>query len=44
MDSTLKYRPHLEAMRKKLSARNSLLRLLTGLEWGAKAETICTTA
>ena len=42
LDRSLTYRPHLEALRKKLCARVSLLRRLAGTGWGASAKTLCT--
>ena len=44
LDRTLTYRPHLEALRKKLSSRVSLLRRLAGSGWGASAKTLRTAA
>ena len=44
LDRSLTYRPHLEALRKKLSARVSLLRRLVGTGWGASAKTLRTAA
>ena len=44
LDRALTYRPHLEALRKKLSARVSLLRRLAGSGWGASAKTLRTAA
>ena len=44
LDKSLTYRPHLEALRKKLSARVSLLRRLAGTGWGASAKTLRTAA
>ena len=44
LDRSLTYRPHLEALRKKLSARVSLLRRLAGTGWGASAKTLRTAA
>ena len=41
---SLTYRPHLEALRKKLCARVSLLRRLAGTGWGASAKTWHTAA
>ena len=40
LDKSLTYRPHLEALRKKLCARVSLLRRLVGTDWGASAKTL----
>ena len=44
MDRTLTYRHHLEALRKKLSTRVSLLTRLAGSGWGAGAKTLHTAA
>ena len=44
LDRSLTYRPHLEALRKKLCARISLLRRLAGTGWGASAKTLRTAA
>ena len=44
LDRSLTYRPHLEALRKKLCASVSLLRRLVGTGWGASAKTLCTAA
>ena len=44
LDRGLTYRHHLEALRKKLSTRVSLLRRLAGSGWGAGAKTLCTAA
>ena len=44
LDRALTYRHHLEALRKKLSARVSLLRRLAGSGWGASAKTLRTAA
>ena len=44
LDRSLTYRPHLEALRKKLCARVSLLRRLVGTGWGASAKTLHTAA
>ena len=44
LDRSLTYRPHLEALRKKLCARVSLLRRLAGTGWGASAKTLRTAA
>ena len=44
LDRSLTYRPHLEALRKKLCARVSLLRRLAGVGWGASAKTLRTAA
>ena len=44
MDKSLTYRPHLEALRKKLCACVSLLRRLAGTGWGASAKTLRTAA
>ena len=41
-DRTLTHRHHLEALRKKLSTRVSLLRRLAGSGWGAGAKIFCT--
>ena len=38
LDRLLTYHPHLEALRKKLCARVSLLRRLAGTGWGASAK------
>ena len=43
-DKALTYRHHLEALRKKLSTRVSLLRRLVGSGWGAGAKTLHTVA
>ena len=43
MDRSLTYRRHLESLRKKLTSRFALLRLLAGSSWGAGA-TILRTA
>ena len=40
LDRLLTFRHHLEALRKKLSSRVTLLRRLLGLGWGAGAETL----
>ena len=40
LDRLLTFRHHLEALRKKLSTRVSLLRRLAGSGWGAGAETL----
>ena len=40
LDRTLTYRHHLETLRKKLSARVTLLRRLAGSGWGAGAKTL----
>ena len=42
LDRALTYRHHLEALRKKLSTRVSLLRRLASSECGAGAKTLCT--
>ena len=42
LDRSLSYRPHLEALRKKLCARVLLLRRLAGTGWGASAKTLRT--
>ena len=44
LDRSLTYRPHLEALRKKVCARVSLLRRLVGTGWGASAKTLRTAA
>ena len=44
LDRSLTYRSHLEALRKKLCARVSLLRRLAGTGWGASAKTLRTAA
>ena len=44
LDRSLTYRPHLEALRKKLCARISLWRRLAGTGWGASAKTLRTAA
>ena len=44
LDRALTYRHHLEALRKKLSTRVSLLRQLEGSGWGAGAKTLRTAA
>ena len=44
LDRALTYRHHLEALRKKLSTRVSLLRRLAGSGWGAGAKTLRTAA
>ena len=36
LDRQLTYRQHLEGLRSKVSARNSLIRWLVGTSWGAK--------
>ena len=43
-DKSLTFRHHLEALRKKLSTRVTLLRRLAGSGWGARARTLRTTA
>ena len=40
LDRQLTYRQHLEGLRSKLSARNSLIRCLAGTSWGAKTSTL----
>ena len=40
LDRSLTFRHHLEALRKKLSSRVTLLRRLMGLGWGADAKTL----
>ena len=42
LDRTLTFRHHLQALRKKLSARVALLRRLAGSGWGAGAKTLRT--
>ena len=44
LDRSLTYRPHLEALRKKLCARVSLLKRLAVTAWGASAKTLRTAA
>ena len=44
LDRSLTFRRHLEALRKKLSTRVTLLRRLAGLGWGAGARTLRTAA
>ena len=44
LDRALTYRHHLEALRKKLSMRFSLLMRLAGSGWGASAKTLRTAA
>ena len=44
LDRSLTFRHHLEALRKKLSTRVTLLRQLTGSGWGAGAKTLRTAA
>ena len=44
LDRALTYRHHLEALRKKLTSRVSLLRRLGDSGWGAAAKTLCTAA
>ena len=44
LDRSLTFRHHLEALRKKLSTRVTLLRRLAGLGWGAGAKTLRTAA
>ena len=44
LDRSLTYRPHLEALRKKLYVCLSLLRRLSGTGWGASAKTLRTAA
>ena len=44
LDRALTYRHHLEALRKKLSTRVSLLRRLAGSGWGVGAKTLRTAA
>ena len=44
LDRALTYRHHLEALRKILSTRVSLLRRLASSGWGAGAKTLCTAA
>ena len=44
LDRELTYRHHLEALRKNLSKRVSLLRRLAGVGWGAGAKTLHTAA
>ena len=44
LDRALRFRLHLEALRKKISTRVSLLRRLGGQEWGAGAKTLRTAA
>ena len=43
-DRLLTFRHHLEALRKKLSTRVTLLRQLAGSGWGARAKTLQTAA
>ena len=40
LDRQLTYRQHLEGLRSKVSARNSLIRCLAGTSWGAKTSTL----
>ena len=40
LDRTLSYKVHVEKLRKKLSARNSLLSTLANSSWGAGAQTL----
>ena len=40
LDRLLTYRQHLEGLRSKVSARNSLIRCLAGTSWGAKTSTL----
>ena len=44
LDRSLKFRHHLETLRKKLTTRVMLLRRLAGSGWGAGAKTLCTAA
>ena len=44
LDKALTYRHHLEALRKKLFTRVSLLKRLADSTWGAVAKTLCTAA
>ena len=44
LDRSLTYRTHLEALRKKLCTRVSLLRRLVGTGWGPSAKTLRTAA
>ena len=44
LDRSLTFRHHLEALRKKLSTRVTLLRRLAGSGWGARAKTLRTAA
>ena len=44
LDRSLTFRHHLEALRKKLSTRVTLLRQLAGSGWGAGAKTLRTAA
>ena len=44
LDRSLTFRHHLEALRKKLSTRVTLLRRLAGSGWGAEAKTLRTAA
>ena len=44
LNRALTYRHHLEALRKKLSTRVSLLRRLAGSGWGSGAKTLCSAA
>ena len=44
LDRSLTYRPHLEALCKKLCARVSLLRRLAGTGWGASTKALHTAA
>ena len=44
LDRTLSYREHIQKMRAKVSARNSLLRQLTNSKWGAHPGTLRTSA
>ena len=44
LDRSLTYRRHLENVRMKITARNRLIRRLTGTQWGADAPTLRTAA
>ena len=44
LDTSITFRHHLEALRKKLSTRVTLLRRLAGSGWGARAKTLRTAA
>ena len=44
LDRSLTYKAHLESKAKKLSARNNLLQNLAGVNWGASADTLRTSA
>ena len=44
LDRQLTFKPHLDSLRAKVSARNNLLRRLAGTTWGARAPTLRTGA